>query len=175
MNDRNILYDYVWDEETLDVYRQMCYNWQGMPVPKEENKGDRDTWEIKNYPDPNNLVTAYLKHISYLQEGQFLMVLDKGYSVDTKLSRYKPGQNYPWHCDQNITTFDPKNPNWRRVISSVTYLNDGYEGGETEFESGMITPVSGKTVVFPSSFLYPHRGTPVITGVKYLLVMHVWV
>ena len=64
-----------------------------------------------------------------------------------------------------ITTIDPNNPNWRRVISSVTYLNDGYKGGETEFESGMITPVSGKTVVFPSSFLYPHRGTPVITGV----------
>ena len=174
MNDRNILYDYVWDEEILDVYRQMCYHWEGKLLTKEQNRGNREVWEIENYPDPDNMVTAYLKHISALQRRQFLKVLDKGYSVDTKLSRYKPGQDYQWHSDQNTTTIDKKNPNWRRVISSVTYLNDGYEGGGTEFESGMITPVSGKTVVFPSCFLYPHRGTSVITGVKYLLVMHVW-
>jgi predicted 2-oxoglutarate/Fe(II)-dependent dioxygenase YbiX len=103
-----------------------------------------------------------------------LNVLNKGYSVDAKLSRYKPGQDYQWHCDQDAYSFNKSNPNWKRVISLVTYLNEGYEGGETEFESGLITPASGKTVVFPSFFLYPHRGTPVITGVKYLLVMHVW-
>ena len=34
MDDRNILYDYVWDEETLDVYRQMCCN--SMPVPNKQ-------------------------------------------------------------------------------------------------------------------------------------------
>ena len=174
MNDRNILYDYIWDEETLDVYRKMCENWDGAPVPKEENKGNREVWYVGNYPDPDNLVKAYIAYISRLQSRQFIKVLDKGYSVDTKLSRYEPGQDYYWHCDQNTTTYNKRNPNWRRCISSVTYLNDDYEGGETEFESGLITPVSGKTVVFPSSFLYPHRGTPVITGVKYLLVMHVW-
>ena len=170
MNDRNILYDYVWDD--LDVYREMCENWRGEPVA--EDKGNRDVWYLEQYPDPNNLISAYLEHISDLQKRQLLKVIDKGYSVDTKLSRYKSGQDYSWHSDQDTTTINEKNPNWRRCISSVTYLNDGYEGGETEFESGLITPVSGKTVVFPSSFLYPHRGTPVITGVKYLLVMHVW-
>ena len=174
MKDPNILYDYVWDKETLDVYREMCENWCGEPVPAEENRGNRDVWYVENYPDPDNIVRAYIEHISDLQTRQLLKVLDKGYSVDTKLSRYKPGQEYQWHCDQNTTTYSKRNPNWRRVISSVTYLNDDYEGGGTEFESGLITPVSGKTVVFPSSFLYPHRGTPVITGVKYLLVMHVW-
>ena len=71
MNDRNILYDYVWDEETLDVYRQMCYHWEGKLLTKEQNRGNREVWEIENYPDPDNMVTAYLKHISALQRRQF--------------------------------------------------------------------------------------------------------
>ena len=42
------------------------------------------------------------------------------------------------------------------VLTSITYLNDDYEGGETYFENGItISPKKGKTVFF-DGIKYPH-------------------
>jgi hypothetical protein len=57
----------------------------------------------------------------------------------------------------------------------MTILNDDYEGGETEFGCGItIKPTAGKTLIFPSSWLFPHRGKEVISGTKYIYVNHIW-
>ena len=86
-----------------------------------------------------------------------------------------PQQRYDWHHDASRKYKHPQNPNWRRIISSITYLNDDFKGGETEFEDQLIIPQSGKTVTFPSTFTYPHRGCPITEGTKKILVLHVWV
>ena len=58
------------------------------------------------------------------------------------------------------------------TVSLVSYLNDGYEGGELYFrlQDLNIKPKAGDLVIFPSAFAYPHRAMPVKSGVKYSLV-----
>ena len=172
--DPNILYDYIWTQEELNPWREMFYEWKGSPSPR--NRGDREIWVIDNYyPDPDKIINKYMSHLPPLVADQFMKTLGQGYSVDNKLSKYGEHQQYDWHCDASIAWRHPKNNTWRRIISSITYLNDDYEGGETEFLNDKIVPVSGKTVIFPSSFMYPHRGCPVIKGVKKIMVMHFWI
>ena len=59
----------------------------------------------------------------------------------------------------------------RRVLAFLFYLNDNYEGGETEFpyHSRKIQPKSGSVLVFPPNWQYPHAGLPVRKGTKYIL------
>ena len=176
MNDPNILYDYIWSKDELDPYRKMYDDWKGDLVPPEINRGNRHIWVIDdNYPDPDKIIQAYVSHLPYLAADEFLKSTRQGYSVDNKLSKYYEHQEFGWHCDASITWRNPRNSTWRRIISSITYLNDDYEGGETEFLCGKVVPVSGKTVIFPSSYMYPHRGCPVTKGVKKIMVMHFWI
>ena len=176
MNDPNILYDYIWSKDELDPYRKMYDDWKGDLVPPEINRGNRHIWVIDdNYPDPDKIIQAYVSHLPYLAAEEFLKSTRQGYSVDNKLSKYYEHQEFGWHCDASITWRNPRNSTWRRIISSITYLNDDYEGGETEFLCGKVVPVSGKTVIFPSSYMYPHRGCPVTEGVKKIMVMHFWI
>ena len=50
------------------------------------------------------------------------------------------------------------------------YLNDDFEGGETIFYPEMsIRPKKGSVIVFPPYWMFPHEGTPVIAGKKYIM------
>lgn len=174
-SDPCILYDQIWSKDVLDYYREMCLdeNWKGKQISPSLKKGDRQVYYVnEDYPDPDNIINAYRNYLSPAVSSQLSQMISDGYSVDCKLSRYGKHQNYGWHCDASHR--HTTNPEWARICSSITYLNDDYEGGHTEFEKLIIKPESGKTVVFPSAFIYPHRGNPVITGVKHILVMHFW-
>jgi predicted 2-oxoglutarate/Fe(II)-dependent dioxygenase YbiX len=83
---------------------------------------------------------------------------------DYDLLKYKEGQEYKAHCDDG--------QGMNRVISSILYLNDDYEGGELEFvHMGIkIKPQAGMLILFPSSFPYTHIAHPVTGGKKYALV-----
>lgn len=171
----NIFYGTVWSEEELRKYREMFDDWKGEQSPSKFN-GDRERLDItEDYPDPSILLSKYTDFLSDRVATELSNSFPNGYSVDARLSLYNMNQSYDWHHDATRTYKHPQNPNWRRVISSVTYLNDNFEGGETEFEDQLITPESGKTIVFPSYFTHPHTGRPVIKGIKKILVLHIWV
>jgi hypothetical protein len=76
------------------------------------------------------------------------------------LLRYGVTGHLPAHQDQGVST---------RVLSSVMYLNDNYEGGEIEFvNSGIkIKPEAGSIIFFPSNFLYVHEVHPITSGLRY--------
>lgn len=76
------------------------------------------------------------------------------------LLKYGPGGHLPAHQDQGVST---------RVLSSVMYLNDDYDGGEIEFiNSGVkIKPAAGSIIFFPSNFLYVHEVYPITAGYRY--------
>jgi len=82
------------------------------------------------------------------------------------LQRTGPHEGYhAWHAessDQSSST---------RVVTYMLYLNDIDEGGETEFlyQGVKLKPEQGKLVLFPTSFLFPHRGNPIYTGYKYII------
>jgi hypothetical protein len=49
------------------------------------------------------------------------------------------------------------------------YLNDVDNGGETVFEELFIRPKLGTMIVFPPLWMFPHRGNPPISNLKYIM------
>jgi len=70
------------------------------------------------------------------------------------------GGHLPAHQDLGVSS---------RLISTVSYLNDNYDGGEIEFrQSGVkIKPEAGSIVFFPSNYLYVHEIMPITSGTRY--------
>ena len=92
-------------------------------------------------------------------------VKDSGYNV----KRYRPDDYYNWHID--CQTYQG---GWTRTIACIWYLNEVEEGGETEFAFGhKITPETGKLILFPATWNFPHRGLSPIKGNKYIITSFV--
>ena len=72
---------------------------------------------------------------------------------------------YIYHNDSKI---DYKNKKYR-MFTFIWYLNDVYEGGETEFINFKIIPEKGKLLIFPATFVFPHCGNIPISDDKYIL------
>lgn len=60
----------------------------------------------------------------------------------------------------------------RRFLSFMFYLNDVEKGGETIFENVNITPKTGRLVVFPPLWLFPHKGCCPVSNDKYILTTY---
>lgn len=82
-----------------------------------------------------------------------------------KLQKTRAGQGFhAWHTEQaNKRTQE-------RVLTFMTYLNDDFEGGETEFkyQCKRINPKKGQTLIWPADFTHTHRGLMPLTGTKYI-------
>jgi prolyl 4-hydroxylase len=98
---------------------------------------------------------------THVEQGEAMQVL-----------RYRPGQQYRRHVDWLGDT-----PGQRRILTALVYLNDDYDGGETEFHKIALTIKArrGDVLVFrsegPDGRLDPlteHAGLPITRGVKYL-------
>lgn len=77
--------------------------------------------------------------------------------------RYTPLQYFKWHKDGAFV----RSADEQSLLTLLIYLNDGFEGGETEFSRDRVKPETGRALVFPHP--YRHQGLPVISGVKYVL------
>lgn len=80
--------------------------------------------------------------------------------------RYQRGQKFLPHYDGAFVRSDSE----RSMLTLLIYLNDGYEGGETKFDTDqryIVRPESGKALVFFHKQL--HEGAPIIAGTKYVL------
>jgi predicted 2-oxoglutarate/Fe(II)-dependent dioxygenase YbiX len=81
--------------------------------------------------------------------------------------RYEPGQYFRWHYDGAFH----RSPAERSLITAMLYLNEGFEGGDTEFDLGegplSITPGRGLLLLFDHDLR--HQGAPVRRGRKYVL------
>lgn len=78
--------------------------------------------------------------------------------------RYGEGQHFQAHSDHGFS--------YTCTVSSIMYLNDGYEGGELWFPFLDITlkPEFGDILIFPSTYIYKHASLPVKSGIKYSAV-----
>lgn len=86
--------------------------------------------------------------------------------VEAKAQRTPAGGGFhDWHCEAS----DGLTAN--RWLTYTLYLNDDFEGGETEFlhQNCRTEPVAGRCSVFPAGFLHTHRGNPPINGTKYII------
>ncbi|EQM68710.1 2OG-Fe(II) oxygenase [Pseudomonas tohonis] len=78
--------------------------------------------------------------------------------------RYTPEQYFKWHRDG----FYRRSQDEISQLTFLLYLNDDYEGGETQFRGeDSIRPEAGMLLVFPHPIM--HQGAPITAGVKYVL------
>tara|TARA_R100000030_G_scaffold93924_1_gene80371 strand:- start:31 stop:597 length:567 start_codon:yes stop_codon:yes gene_type:complete len=84
----------------------------------------------------------------------------------TNMKRYIGGTDDMYKRHADVGTLGT----CKRYLAMLFYLNDDFEGGETIFYPEMsIRPKKGSVVVFPPYWLFPHEGTPVIKGRKYIM------
>ena len=80
--------------------------------------------------------------------------------------RYDPGQKFRPHFDGPFVRNDQE----QSLLTLMVYLNDGYVGGQTKFDTDrkrVIMPAAGMALVFWHQQL--HEGAPVEHGRKYVL------
>ena len=64
-----------------------------------------------------------------------------------------------------------------RTISVIIFVNDDFEGGDLEMfspdqkKSEKVKPKKGRTIIFPSNFLYPHKANVVTKGTRFAIVI----
>jgi len=86
-----------------------------------------------------------------------------GFNERFRFYRYTADQFFTWHKDG----FYCRSHDEISHLSFLMYLNSGYEGGATEFKWDVVKPETGMALFFPH--LLMHQGSPVQSGVKYVL------
>jgi hypothetical protein len=88
-----------------------------------------------------------------------------GIYLPLRIYRYEPGQHFGLHQDQAYAGPDGS----RSLLTLMVYLNDDFEGGDTDFpeQETRVVPKTGTALWFQHMLL--HSGTRVVRGVKYVL------
>ena len=137
---------------------------------------------------PNDLEVSYdeFQHKQFLQDS--LWDLIKKYIEDfnypwfdswsgytrVRLNRYPVGTEMRIHFD-NITSIFDGEIKGTPLLSIVGSLNDDYTGGDLVFFDDYEVKLSkGDVVIFPSSFMYPHKVTPVTSNYRLSFVSWVY-
>tara|TARA_Y100001970_G_scaffold10033_1_gene11876 strand:+ start:1204 stop:1785 length:582 start_codon:yes stop_codon:yes gene_type:complete len=110
-------------------------------------------------------VDDYLQTYSTLGRKKFLV-------YDCKLKKLPAGSGFHmWHFENGSML------SAQRQFVIQLYVNDDFNGGETEFlyQNKRETPKAGDVLIFPCSFTHTHRGNPPIGGTKYLVTSWGWV
>jgi len=142
-------------------YGETIFNMQKFfPESHEISNTDYYATEMKEIANSlyGSLHEAYTHYSEVIYPFAKNNIKSREYSIH--LLKYGVGGHLPAHQDQGVST---------RVLSSVMYLNDNYDGGEIEFsQSGVkIKPEAGSIIFFPSNFLYVHEVHPITAGFRY--------
>lgn len=113
-------------------------------------------------------INEYTMRMSGLNLAACGITQDEGYTV----LRYSGGGYYHKHIDYSSQKGADGETQTIRVISSLVYLNDNYEGGEIDFphQDFRLKPKAGTIIFFPSIFTHPHASLNISSGTKYSLV-----
>lgn len=125
------------------------------------------------YSELSNALKLYLNHID-----------DDNFNIDNRPSKFTyfdlDNLHIDWFMIQKYDMQEGKyiyhndsltESNRHRVITFLWYLNDVTQGGETEFWGGkyIIKPETGKLLLFPACWSFPHRGIMPISNDKYII------
>ena len=104
-------------------------------------------------------INHYMKEFSVLDRTQLLF-------SDFKVKKIPPGGGFHnWHYENG------KYEHALRGLVVQIYLNDDFDGGETEFLyiNKRVEAKEGAVLIFPPGFTHTHRGNPPIGSTKYII------
>ena len=104
-------------------------------------------------------IEHYFNEYSVLLQERYLF-------YDIKVKKIpKGGGFHRWHHENGSVI------SCTRSIVVQLYLNDDFEGGETEFlyVSKRINAKAGRLVIFPAGYTHTHRGNPPMGNSKYII------
>ncbi len=136
---------------------------------------------------PYAALAPYLTRVADPQTGQYVNITPEQFArlsdhdLAALASRlFRPGTinlqknmadvgGYP-HCHSEVYPLVGSAESLHRVLLWSIYLNDGFEGGETEFfhQRTMVVPKTGSLLIAPSGFTHTHRGNQPRGGDKYI-------
>ena len=110
------------------------------------------------FPKIKPCVDEYLQAFNVLGLRKFLL-------HDLKLKEIPAGGGFhAWHYENGALDVAA-----RQFVVQI-YLNDDFDGGETEFlyQQRREESVAGDIIIFPASYTHTHRGNPPFGGDKYI-------
>ena len=126
-------------------------------------------------PDPQSgqLMTLDAKGIATMPAALLQSLMAKVFRPGRiNLQKYVADQGgYPyWHCELYPKAGDASGETLHRVLLWSVYLNDGFDGGETEFhhQQRKIAPRTGSLLIAPAGFTHAHRGNRPTGSDKYI-------
>jgi hypothetical protein len=141
----------VFEEAKINMYgRQMM------------SKGIRNNDRLMLF-DSKPADKLFAKAAEFLPQGQENYKL-MNFNEMIRIYKYSPGQRFKMHRDGSYI----RNENEKSFYTFMIYLNDDFEGGETEFENLFtVAPKKGTALVFYHPLR--HEGKTLISGQKYVL------
>lgn len=117
------------------------------------------------FPKLKTCVDQYLEKYTVLGQRRFLI-------YDCKIKKLEAGAGFhSWHYENGDYL------SCGRTFVVQTYLNDDFDGGETEFLylNKREKASTGDVIIFPCQYTHTHRGNPPIGGTKYLATTWGWI
>jgi hypothetical protein len=168
----NLNYDMC--DELLEYYRTASHKQPGRSYYK-TNESDIDTTAKDSTDCIIKDDTLKSKYIQYLQQIVDLYIIKypfcnqyEAWTIveNIQIQHYRPGGAFfSWHTERgNMQALD-------RHLVFMTYLNDVYDQGETEFyhQNIKIKPEKGLTLIWPADWTYTHRGIASPTQEKFIV------
>lgn len=90
-----------------------------------------------------------------------------------RFNKYKKNKQMAEHCDHITTIFDGTKRGVP-ILSVLCALNENYSGGELIMLGKKVNFKKGDLLIFPSSFMFPHKVNPVRKGTRYSAISWVW-
>jgi Rps23 Pro-64 3,4-dihydroxylase Tpa1-like proline 4-hydroxylase len=175
--------DDLFPEKTMDVFYKICQTLDFEDMGVGGNQKPEINKEIRNTKGIE--FTRYSKkltHVHWCNYFSTLVAQEILYQYKTiaphihfkksnmiQVLKYEEGGFYIPHVDHFHSI--------PRTMSVVIFVNDNFEGGDFEMfspdnkESQKIKPKKGRTIMFPSNFLYPHKANVVTKGTRYIIVI----
>jgi 2OG-Fe(II) oxygenase superfamily len=187
------VFDHVLDNNLIPLLKSVEFKPnQGSaryPHSKKNNQIPRlITWDCSTgYANPDITQQVIDQIVSYLKKNTGDAYNSNPDTVICQINQYKENQYFSSHVDY----YDPsyfnklkkKNPNLKpkdnRIAAVVIYLNDDFQGGETEFNLLNLTvkPQTGRILYIKyadhgqTDLLTLHEAKPILKGTKYIVTM----
>jgi len=154
--------------EFFESHSLLSYNRENLD--KEDHKTINVTWDYDVdfssatriasdvLPGFKPCIDEYIQTFSVLNRRKFLI-------YDCKVKKIPQGGGFHnWHYENGSINYAP------RAFVLQLYLNDDFEGGETEFlyQNRREEAKQGDVIIFPCGYTHTHRGNPPIGGTKYI-------